>query len=44
MECEESYYESAMSFVEKVLPALEKIVNDCNCEDEDVRLLFFFCD
>lgn len=44
MEWEESYYESAMSFVEKVLPALEKNVNDCNCEDEDVRLLFFFCD
>ncbi|EGC8556139.1 hypothetical protein [Listeria monocytogenes] len=44
VEWEESYYESAVNFVDKVLPALEKIANDCNCENEDVRLLFFFDD
>ncbi|EPX8801920.1 hypothetical protein ACW5UP_001366 [Listeria monocytogenes] len=44
VEWEESYYESAVNFVDKVLPTLEKIANDFNCENEDVRLLFFFDD
>ncbi|MBF2613176.1 hypothetical protein [Listeria welshimeri] len=44
VEWEQSYYISAASFVDNVIPALEKISEDFRCSNEEVRIVFFFDD
>lgn len=42
IEWEETYKESCAYFVDKQLPELVKLAQDCNCSTDDIRLVFFF--